>query len=144
MSISSRRRPPQAARSGEGDYLGKKKSEKYRKRITETTGHRQYPVGMANQSGKRPRRSSADKLWTNSVRGPDRKSIVLALFYRPAVDRGKILSFRHLSICRFLKGCPLTAGILTPNCYLEISLGKTRHVSTYLFLRKGSWIDNSK
>ena len=44
-------------------------------------------------------------------------------------------------VINFLKGCPLNAGNPTPNCDLQISLGKTRHVSTNPFMLRGLWSD---
>ena len=44
----------------------------------------------------------------------------------------------------FLNGCPLNAGNSTPNCDLQISLGKTRSVSTNLFMLSELLSDDSK
>jgi len=44
----------------------------------------------------------------------------------------------------FLNGCPLNAGNSTPNCDLQISLGKTRSVSTNLFMLRELLSDDSK
>ena len=37
----------------------------------------------------------------------------------------------------FYMGCPINAGNSTPNCDLQISLGKTRHVSNNLLMLRG-------
>ena len=53
----------------------------------------------------------------------------------------------HISILvylDFLNGCPLHAGNSTPNCDLQISLGKTRNVSTNLFMLRELLSDDSK
>ena len=42
----------------------------------------------------------------------------------------------------FLNGCSLNAGNPTPHCDLQISLGKTRHASTSLFMLRGLWSDD--
>ena len=43
-----------------------------------------------------------------------------------------------------LNGCLLNAGNSTPNCDLQISLGKTRSVSTNLFMLRELLSDDSK
>ena len=55
----------------------------------------------------------------------------------------------HLHICilvyrYFLNGCPLNVGKSTPHCDLQISLGKTRSVSTNLFMLRELLSDKSK
>ena len=54
-----RTKAARAARIGEGTYLGKK-SEKSRKRTSETTARAKDPAATTGQSGKPPRRSFAD------------------------------------------------------------------------------------
>ena len=51
----------------------------------------------------------------------------------------------YLSNFNFLNGCPLNAGNSTPNCdNLQISLEKTRSVSTNLFMLRELLSDDSK
>ena len=86
---------------------------------------------------------------TTDFRGPTDHSrnprpappLVLPLFF--IVFATRILPRENLHIgilvyIDFLKRCPLNAGTLTPHCDLQISLGKTRHVSTCLSMLRRS------
>ena len=45
--------------------------------------------------------------------------------------------YSAILVYRVLNGCPLHAGNSTPNSSLQISIGKTRHVSSNLFMLRG-------